>query len=700
MSRWTKTKVEHFELGMETMTVKNNANTNSRCKRQGFSLPEVLIATAVSLIMMAALAQGFKRLADSMTSGRARLTLSDRLRGVSAILRSDLENCTVRPTPPIDGITSVGYFEYLDGPVTDFSSTVYNFITSGIDNNGRMPTNRFGDTDDVLMLTVKASGEPFKGKVPLAIVKGRNNQGLAVGDPGYLPIVDADWNTFVVISSEYAEVAYFVLPVLVPDATGSLVDVTTEIPNFRATKSAGFPDEFRLYRRVLLIRPDLNLNFGLLSPSPCLYHATDSTGTLRGPFAPRGANIGNDGATSQNVESLTAMALAFQQCDLSMRRVLQRDSGSGYNHYACAANSLEDLMLRENRFAHSVIRLPSASPTMDSSMPIMALTTALPRTGISAVAGVRSTVQFTDYVPRFSGYLRPEFALGGARIGEDILLSGVTAFDIKGYDPSVALAYHLGPDGAAGSIGVDDDNDGNTDFVGTAIDLKELGSRGSDDSIISPNDPAYAGAMASTAVPKLGQGEFVDLCWGIKIKSLMDANSLTSAVGGSLWTTPLSGYFANPYSSSPNDNLFSVALRKSGLIIRNVGLGGTNASGREVFQPTYDSWTSAYETDDQFQSLDGVTNRDGTVWANGWNYFWNQGSYSPASDARAGRGTNGIDDPVLAVPANGLVDDDAEKETNPPFLIALPAVQIQIRAEDSGTSTLLQSSVVQDFSIE
>ncbi len=157
-----------------------------------------------------------------------------------------------------------------------------------------MPTNRFGDTDDILMLTVKASGEPFKGKVPLAIVKGKKQFKDLTRVIRFPAIVDADWNYLCGYLVGVPEVAYFVLPVMVPDATGSLVDVTTEIPNFRATKSAGFPDEFRLYRRVLLIRPDLNLDFGLLSPSPCLFHATDSTGTLRVPFAPRGANIGND----------------------------------------------------------------------------------------------------------------------------------------------------------------------------------------------------------------------------------------------------------------------------------------------------------------------------------------------------------------------------------------------------------------------
>ncbi len=139
--------------------------------------------------------------------------------------------------------------------------------------------------------------------------------------------------------------------------------------------------------------------------------------------------------------------------------------------------------------------------------------------------------------------MRPEFALQGARAGEDILMSGITAFDLKAYDPSVTLAYHLGPDGRAGTANFDDDGDGNIDFLGSGADPKELGSRGSDDTVVSPNDPAYAFALASADVPKLGFGEFVDLCWGIKIRSWLEAlGYTTSAASDEIWASAFSGY--------------------------------------------------------------------------------------------------------------------------------------------------------------
>jgi len=69
----------------------------SRRTSVGFTLVEVLIATALSLLMMMALAEGFKRMSDSMTDGRANLALSDRLRSVTGTLRNDLERLTLRP---------------------------------------------------------------------------------------------------------------------------------------------------------------------------------------------------------------------------------------------------------------------------------------------------------------------------------------------------------------------------------------------------------------------------------------------------------------------------------------------------------------------------------------------------------------------------------------------------------------------------
>ncbi|MFY7968310.1 MAG: PulJ/GspJ family protein, partial [Pirellulaceae bacterium] len=206
------------------------------CRRAlaGFTLVEVLIATALSLLMMMALAEGFKRMSDSMTDGRANLALSDRLRSVTGTLRNDLERLTLRPQPPQNAMTGSGYFEYYEGPITDYSATVNNVNLSASIANGAIPTSRFGDVDDILMFTARAMKEPFKGKVPFALLRQAQ-------DATYIPTV-AEWNDLVTISSEYAEIVYFMLPAM--NAT-TPIDAATGRINVINTKNPGFPDEYR-----------------------------------------------------------------------------------------------------------------------------------------------------------------------------------------------------------------------------------------------------------------------------------------------------------------------------------------------------------------------------------------------------------------------------------------------------------------------
>ena len=81
-------------------------------KRMGLTLIEVLIATTLTLLMMLALAQGFKTLSDTVSAGRSRLTLSDQLRGISSLIRNDLEGLTVDSSNPQSSISGNGYFKY------------------------------------------------------------------------------------------------------------------------------------------------------------------------------------------------------------------------------------------------------------------------------------------------------------------------------------------------------------------------------------------------------------------------------------------------------------------------------------------------------------------------------------------------------------------------------------------------------------
>ncbi|HUP78833.1 MAG TPA: hypothetical protein VM260_09775, partial [Pirellula sp.] len=137
--------------------------------RFGLTLIEVMIATTITLLMMLALAQGFKSLSQTVSEGRAKLILSDQLRGLNQLLRSDLEGRTTDSSNPQSALLSAGYFKYYDGPISDATAALYNHLPSLNPDDyieGRLSASRWGDIDDILMFTAKAKpGQVFRGKV-------------------------------------------------------------------------------------------------------------------------------------------------------------------------------------------------------------------------------------------------------------------------------------------------------------------------------------------------------------------------------------------------------------------------------------------------------------------------------------------------------------------------------------------------------
>ena len=311
---------------------------NLRRARGGFTLLEVLIATAVTLLMMISLAQIFKVIGDSMQEGRSVLQLNNRLRSVVYRLRSDLDNLTVIPAPPADPSTGSGYLEVFDGSTTDFTAATK--ISTA--------ASRFGDVDDILMATVRAGDVWFTGKVPQFVLL------KTAPDPNIPSHFDLKS-----IASQHAEVAVFLQPLVTNDGNpnnrdpGFFLTSALKEAAYQDTDSfVGFPDSFRLHYRTLLIRPDLNLASGVLP------NGVDSSGDdwLRSVPLP--------GAPTP----LCDMAAAHYQCDLSIRRVY--DPSDNNVRDEIAANSLEDLADPANRFAHVQISIPG---TVSTTMPVMAL---------------------------------------------------------------------------------------------------------------------------------------------------------------------------------------------------------------------------------------------------------------------------------------------------------------------------------------
>jgi len=131
----------------------------ARPTRSGYTLVEILTATALSAMLMLGVVEVFSQVADSVSRSRATLETSDRLRAAATRLQMDLAGVTVTMRPPRRVADDEGYFEYLEGPIgpVQLPSSVAK------DSEGNDDTT-VGDFDDVLMFTARSSGEPFVGR--------------------------------------------------------------------------------------------------------------------------------------------------------------------------------------------------------------------------------------------------------------------------------------------------------------------------------------------------------------------------------------------------------------------------------------------------------------------------------------------------------------------------------------------------------
>jgi hypothetical protein len=624
------------------VSFRSRRNIRSR-RRGGFTLLEVMIATAVTLLMMVSLAKIFNIIGESMKQGRSVLELNNRLRSVTDRIRRDLDNMTAIPHPPANPASGLGYLKYYDGMLTD-----YTFGRYGASLAASVDLSRFGDVDDILMFTARAkAGDAwFTGKVPTYILLGvapsATNQDL------------------VTIASQHAEIAIFVEPVVsnVGNLDRSMNDLVADPTFFEPVPGTVVPAKYRLYYRTLLIRPDLNLAATGALPN-------DSAASIMWASP---SQVDVNGTAVSLPWPTCDMANPHRQCDLSIRRVAPVNPGlpSTQPGSAVAANSLEDLLDPANRFAH--VQIPLTPSTL--SMPILALS---PKLEIPAMDF--EPVNPTPLNPlnplRFqSSFLHPAFTLGAARTGEDVFASDILAFDVKAFDPSAPLRVSSGPDNAAGVRGDDDDNSGATD------DVAEQGWAGSDDVFLTPNDPGYA-AIAVT----VGTGDYVDLAWGWKTQIQLSAAASDGQLSGTSGTA------------------ITDALYKSGLVV-HPGTAIALNNLPLIFQPSYDTWTTRYEGDGRFQaeltgSRGAVRVYDATIYgtppretwriATGPSYF-----VDPATD--------GIDNN----PPPGLfnvagVDDLSENETSPPFPVTLRGLRVSVRMEDPATREVKQMSVAKEF---
>lgn len=233
------------------------SNRNPGRNRQGFTLIELLIAVVLTLVIILAMVRLFKSTGDSISLGRAKMDMHNQIRVVTETLRRDLQNATHLPNPRKG--TREGYFEIVEGPEFDAE-------------HATADVSFLGDHDDILAMTVKSNGEPFRGRF------------------------NGAW-----VESYLAEVVWWVRH---DDIDGD--------------PEASYDESLRLYRRVMLIRPDLAVM------------AANSTDII-----------------------------SFQRNnDISARVGTTVINPGDPPVPAIIANSLQDLADRKNRFAHDYTLFP------------------------------------------------------------------------------------------------------------------------------------------------------------------------------------------------------------------------------------------------------------------------------------------------------------------------------------------------------
>jgi prepilin-type N-terminal cleavage/methylation domain-containing protein len=130
--------------------------------RGGFSLTELLVASAIALMVMAAVATLFSVFGRGLSESQATVDLTARMRAAAWKLRQDLEGVTCPVRPWLSPDANAGYFEISEGPQRDSTLT----FDEAADDAG-MPagtSNLEADTDDILMFTTRALAGRFSGR--------------------------------------------------------------------------------------------------------------------------------------------------------------------------------------------------------------------------------------------------------------------------------------------------------------------------------------------------------------------------------------------------------------------------------------------------------------------------------------------------------------------------------------------------------
>ena len=438
--------------------------------RGGVTLTELLVAAALSLVVMGAVASLFGILMRSIRQSQATVDLSALMRSAAWQLRQDLTGITCTVAPWISPETNSGYFELIEGPNRD--------ISFAFDAQGLPTSNLTADTDDILLFTTQSLAGPFIGRYEAAMVE-----------------------------SPYAEVAWFCRPAASQPIRQSqaTVDLSAlmrsaawqlrqDLTGITCTVAPWISPETNSGYFELIEGPNRDISFAFDAqglPTSNLTADTDdillfTTQSLAGPFIGRyeAAMVESPyaevawfcrPAASQPVAGTTLYdlhrrqllvtsylgqsALVNNALPITANRAaydvsLHADTIAGQGN-VLLPNSLSDLTKREYRFMRSGYSFVTGSG-QTRSVPGQMFPFAFPLVGGTSWALADATLNDTT------------------RVGEDVILTNVIAFDVRVYDPQAVVPT----------------------ASGTTWRL--------------PGDPGYLNAVASGTA---GTGAYVDLGW-------------------------------------------------------------------------------------------------------------------------------------------------------------------------------------------
>lgn len=431
-----RTRLKGKHLGLMRKEVERI--TERRKARAGFTLVEMLVAVGLVLLMMSLFATIFQMATQTMQTQKGMAENDQKVRLVLTVLRGDLnaepnektDTTKLRPYRTFRKMTPYTAGEDLTTGIGPTDRQGYFYLREG---------NPDDATDDMLQLTVQypaGASERFWGAARYQLLDtGASPEPNPLNQPVF---DDSDGNNNAA-QSRMAEVSYFV--------------------------RAG-----TLYRRVLLIRePAFPVVVGSGTPTDSGGTSLQTTEYETGAAGTRNFYTDFDFAAFYDITG-TPGPRWHGSDNLSPTDTFSIGKPSfrfGFNHATglprefIGADYIGRFTQRETSFTFTDTATTGAT---SFGYPGRVVATTAPNPYDTATTLTYANGVVTDYE-------------NGTRIGEDVLMTGVTRFDIKVWDQAAGK----GPDGvwgrAANSTGFDGDDDGD----GTVDNEWERGWPGSDD---------------------------------------------------------------------------------------------------------------------------------------------------------------------------------------------------------------------------